>query len=447
MTLIPPSFVTIKTVHGVEVVEDRVCLVDALSLELQAIHVSSLSFSPIHPTEFYLLLPPLTSRRMPFLEELEIVVQQPSDPKAPYLTVPAMTLPPSNFLLLQTLRLDGVTLSMSAPFLPSLRHLVLANYPSVEQCMRFIDLMAALESCPNLEELEMRNYGRVFSLAGDDDPQTRVMLNQLKKFTIDEPTFVVMNLLQYLYIPPAADIHVTLDYRPAYRHELVDLHEGLAYIFRVILPERDYVLPILEHVTSVEAEFGLYSYRLVGETPLTNKLTVEILLSPEEGAVLLPWAFMEPIGIAFHNSPVMVASFTGDLSGLTDEEWIAGLSALPQLMKLNVHHTDGSPAPIALPLFYALRMYPWAGERPPPLPPLAADLENLSVQGATYSGELLKTVLESLQRRAAEGTRLHSLWIVMTASESEQQACMDDIARYGSDLTALTTTGSCWLIA
>ncbi|KAJ2986156.1 hypothetical protein NUW54_g9885 [Trametes sanguinea] len=190
MTVIPPSFVTIKTVHGVEVVENRVSLVDALSLELQAIHVSSLSFSPIHPTEFYLLLPPLTSRRMPFLEELEIVVQQPSDPKAPYLTVPAMTLPPSNFLLLETLRLDGVTLSMSAPFLSSLRHLVLANYPSVEQCTRFIDLMAALESCPNLEELEMRNYGRVFSLAGDDEPQTRAMLNQLKKFTVDEPTFV-----------------------------------------------------------------------------------------------------------------------------------------------------------------------------------------------------------------------------------------------------------------
>ncbi|OSD04499.1 hypothetical protein PYCCODRAFT_1457875 [Trametes coccinea BRFM310] len=444
MTVIPPSFVTIKTVHGVEVVETRVSLVDALSLELQAIHVSSLSFSPIHPTEFYLLLSPLTSKRMPFLEELNIVVQQPSDPKAPYLNVPAITLPSSNFLLLETLRLDGVNLTMSAPFLPSLRHLVLANYPSIEQRVPFTDFMAALESCSNLEELEIRRYGRIFSFH-EAEPAQPAMLNQLKKLTIDEPSVIVMNMLEQLCVPATADVHVTLDYRHAFADQLQDLHDGLAYIFSVIIPTRHNTLPIREQVTSVEAEFGPCFYRIVGETPLANKLTFEILLDPEMGGVFAPKSLMDPLDRTFSISPVMCASFTGDLSGLTGEHWVIGLGSLPLLMKLIVNHTADAPTRTATALFNALVPFPWPEGTMPEFPPLVPELENLCVQGATYDTELLGRVHECLEERAAQGVALHSLWLEMRTSKSELDGCLAEIARVTPDLTALTVTGSCHL--
>ncbi|KAI0638548.1 hypothetical protein C8Q77DRAFT_1091659 [Trametes polyzona] len=344
--------------------------------------------------------------KFPSLQELRVTVVHPITHETFCLVVPTLDLPTERFPSLKGLRLDGVAVNMSSPFLPSLRWLVLRNYPAMERRLPVTQFMAALSYCPNLESLQVRHYGGAFSVTGNP-PQRPVSLPSLKDLLISDTPAVSSLLLQVFYIPPTANITVFSDVKGFYEDDF-----GRGYV--TMLPSDRRTMPILRDIESLEVSLNATTYHVVGETPLGRRLTLDIDMGLEfslgftAGDVLYESTVRNLAGV-FRESPIREAVFRGDFTRFSPNSWRVALGALPKLARIRVDDV-GAYGEGAKALFEALAL-PAALGTGSPTRMLCPQLEVLMVQGDKYGLPVLDEVAKCLECREKAGTKLRRLYV------------------------------------
>ncbi|KAI0775894.1 hypothetical protein BD413DRAFT_255390 [Trametes elegans] len=174
------SFLTSRTIsgdylrtewHG----EERYLRQILVKLTTEAATLTALALPPVTAPGL-VDFAPLLSQQMPLLQALSITVCHPNDCTTVCLSVPVLAFPASRFPRLTQLRLDGVAPSLGAPFLPSLRKLVLSNCPVVERCLPLARLMIALQNCPGLQVLELRRFCDIVVMPEEHPGQPAALL-------------------------------------------------------------------------------------------------------------------------------------------------------------------------------------------------------------------------------------------------------------------------------
>ncbi|KAH9899508.1 hypothetical protein C8Q73DRAFT_324077 [Cubamyces lactineus] len=390
-----------------------------LALGLKTETITTLNLPPIPATDLAILMP-LIHKRMPFLEELSIACDNPF-PFDPLCSPGKFPLLASHFPSLKTLRVSGLAVSMASNFIPTLRHLELKDYTGEECYLLLPEFMAAMEGCLELETLEIRNYGRIFS-TDTERPERPAILRSLRKLVIEDSPAVLSLLTTFLYVPPTADVHLIVDMADTSREYDYDFGDTFAYV----LPDDTRTLPLLPEITAIEVNLIENTYQFVGETPLHNKLIIDIDMdavikesSPTKRAELFD-STVRNLGLALHDSPVMVASLTGDLSGVTRESWHRGLRGLPRLMKLQVVDTGTNGGDGMRAFFEALASPLEATDEKQKI--VCLSLDAVAVRGATYSRSLMEEIGKCLRRRAEEGVEVQSLWVELRSEDALDRA-------------------------
>ncbi|KAI0329560.1 hypothetical protein GY45DRAFT_1324849 [Cubamyces sp. BRFM 1775] len=387
------------------------------ALELQAESITTLNLPPLAPADIALLAP-LLDKRMPFLEELSITYDNPC-PFDPSYLPPKFYLSSRRFPYLRTLRIRGIVIDMAEEeFFRKLRHLELRDYANDERCLPFTEFMHAMDGCHELETLEIRNYGRIFD-TDTEEPEQPAVLRSLRKLVIEDTPPVLALLIKYLSIPQTANVHLIVDMSETSREYDNDFGDTFAYV----LSDDTHTLSFLPEITAIEVNLIGNTYQFVGETPLHNKLVIDIDMdavikqgSPTKRAELFD-STVRNLGLALHESTVMIASLKGDLSGVTRESWHRGLRGLRSLMKVEIvdTSTDGDGDGVRA-FFEALVS---------PLEPadgcqkmVCTSLESIAVGGATYSRALMEAIGKYLHQRAEGGAKLRSLWVELRPDDT-----------------------------
>ncbi|KAI0658515.1 hypothetical protein C8Q70DRAFT_916992 [Cubamyces menziesii] len=423
-----------KTLDGLDLpyTDDHITFPILLALGLKLETVTTLNIPPIPSDELGILIP-LVAKRMPFLEELGIACDNPY-PFDPLCSPDKYPLLASYFPSLKTLRVSGLAVTMSSNFVSTLRHLELKNFTCVERCLLLTDFMAAMESCPELETLEIRNYGRAFS-TDTEQPERPAILRNLRKLVIEDSPPVLSLLTTFLYTPPTANVHLIVDMKDSSREHDYDFGDT----FACVLPDDTATLPLLQEITAIEVNLTENTYQLVGETPLHNKLIIDIDMDaaikegpPAKRAELFD-STIRNLSLALYDSPVMVASLTGDFSSTTPESWHRGLGGLAVLMKLQIVDTSTSDGGDGVRAFFeALAFQPGpTDERQMTACP---SLEVLAVRGARYSRSLMEEIGKSLRRRAEDGMKVQSLWVELRPDDALDRT---ELAKSRSELSEL----------
>ncbi|KAI0355353.1 hypothetical protein OH77DRAFT_319512 [Trametes cingulata] len=338
----------------------------------------------------------LLSKRMPFLEELSITFNHHVADQFISFFMPTLDLQLSLYPSLRKLRLVGVSINVSLLASQSLRHLCLQNHTGPDGSVLFTQFMATVEAFPQLEELEIRDFGRILS-TDCERPRRAAMLPRLKKFTIEEPPIITSLILENFYLPATADVHILSDV-------LLQPEPDFGHTFAVLMPEDTRTLPILKELRKLEVKNVNNTFFLIGETPLRNKLTLEVnldlefLLGSMSDHVVLYESMMRNIGLVFYDSPILVASFAGDLSGVTKNTWSHALAPLTLLTELTVEDTSPDSAGTTA-LFDALATKEGRFTQANTPVTLCPSLDAVHVRGATYEQELLEQISHFLVER------------------------------------------------
>ncbi|KAI0371599.1 hypothetical protein BV20DRAFT_184882 [Pilatotrama ljubarskyi] len=414
MGIPPDPCLAANTIHGEIFSHDR--LPDSIP---KPALLMVLSFT-LYDASDYPRLSSLLSKRMPFLEELNIAFRHPISEVLFFPFMPSSDLQLSLYPSLRTLRLDGVCFNLPLPASPSLRRLSLKNYTGSERGVLFLQFMAALESCTQLEELEIHNYVLMFS-TDTEPPRRPAILQRLKKLVIAEAPIVTSLLLENLYVPATADVHIL----PSI---LADYQEDFGTWFAAILPEDTRTLPILKEIMGLEVKLVENTFLLIGETPRYNKLTLEINLDFELAVGILAdrdalfESTMRSIGLVVYDAPVMIASFQGNLINVSEDTWAAALAPLTALVKLSVDDTGPRTAG-AITLFKALATP--VGRFTKDEVTLCRSLDTIYVRGAACESELLCQIDKFLIARQTIEPKIHSLRVELKPHSEFSRAQLD----------------------
>ncbi|KAH9854996.1 hypothetical protein C2E23DRAFT_858199 [Lenzites betulinus] len=410
-----PTIISATSVNGTVASNQTVSAYTLLPVLMSHPHqIHKLQLSSIHLAALQLLLP-LFGKRMAFLEELEIAIKGSMGLDTIVLSGPMLVLPAALYPTLKVLRLDGVAARMDTPFLPTLRHIVLKNYPGLERSLFLTDFLAALAGCPHLETLEIRHFFNVLSCTEAKHPKRPVMLLSLRELTVAESPNPTQMLLQLLGTLPTADIRVDIDVKGHYDDDF-----GRTF-GRVIPPNRNSI-PILKAITHVEVNLVRGStYQLIGATPRGNRLVLEIDMSVEfalgfTGGALLYESAVRNLGDVFRGSPVTHAVFSGDFARVTAGSWRAALGALPGLKKLKI--TDSGTHAAGMPALCEALSDPVKDldDADSEAKHICQHLEVLCVCGTAYGVSHLEDVVNCLNRRnEASCAKLQALWFQLKA--------------------------------
>ncbi|EIW61548.1 uncharacterized protein TRAVEDRAFT_44370 [Trametes versicolor FP-101664 SS1] len=348
-------------------------------------------------------LRPLLTQQMPCLELLDIRVKQCTGPESVCLGGPMLDLSTARLMAVKRLRLDGIAVDMAAPFLCGLRHLTLNQFPGIERRLPLSQFVASISNFRRLETLELRNYSG-FLVTKTTQPVDPVHLPSLKKLGICDTPSVTASLLQALYLPADAILHVIVDIKGFYPDDLGDL-------FSSALPADKKTLPILKDIRRVDVNLIGSTFSLIGMTLEGAKITLEIDLDLEFTLGLIARdhvyeATVRSLDRIFADSPLCYIGLSGNLACLTAHSWRAAFAPFPDLERLKLEDV-GKHSAGALSLLEVLGS-PAGTPAQMPCP----KLDTLCMRGSAYGFELLDESEACLTRRqTATGTMLRRLWL------------------------------------
>ncbi|KAI0832774.1 hypothetical protein BC628DRAFT_351350 [Trametes gibbosa] len=376
------------------------------TLTSQPRRIQKLRFSAIHVMELQPLLSLLETSRMSSLKELDIMITHPVGMDTIVPSVPMLDLPATRYPTLQVLRLDGVATNIDTPFLPTLRHLVLKNYPGVEKCLILTDFLLALSRLPYLEKLELSRFSNIFATHGQQRMRP-VTLPSLKELIISESLEHTSKYLQHLCTSSTTNTHATIPAEAPGKYDF-------GRTFDRMLPKYKSTIPVLQQISYVEVNIVDGStYQLFGMTALGATLVLEIDMSIASAHESIAPAYLyesvvRNLDKVLSHSPVIAAVFNGDLSHMRVLSWHTALQALPQLTKLTVidsaEHNSGVRT-----LCKALAEPAAASDDT--RKHVCQQLEVLCTRGAAYGCSLLDEVADCLVHRKSSCATLKSLSI------------------------------------